>query len=105
VTHGTRSTYQGGCRCLPCRAANAAYSQTYRAILRRGEHPAGQLQRASTAWRLIYSLRSEWFSQAEVARRLGYAFPKLQFNHRQMRGTTIAKVQRFYQQTMNDADV
>lgn len=26
--HGLRSTYQAGCRCLPCRAANAAYRST-----------------------------------------------------------------------------
>lgn len=28
MTHGLRSTYQQGCRCLPCRAANAAYHGT-----------------------------------------------------------------------------
>lgn len=26
MTHGTRPRYQAGCRCLPCRAANAAYA-------------------------------------------------------------------------------
>lgn len=27
--HGTRATYQAGCTCLPCRAANAHYVKTY----------------------------------------------------------------------------
>jgi len=30
LDHGTRSTYAHGCRCLPCRAANAAYSAARR---------------------------------------------------------------------------
>lgn len=35
--HGTRLTYQRGCRCLPCRAANAIYFRGYR---ERSDSPA-----------------------------------------------------------------
>lgn len=34
--HGTRAKYQGGCRCLPCRRANAGYTKAYREKVRRG---------------------------------------------------------------------
>jgi DNA-binding CsgD family transcriptional regulator len=35
--HGTRIKYMGGCRCLPCRAANSSYSVMCDARKRRGE--------------------------------------------------------------------
>lgn len=31
MTHGTRSRYQSGCDCLPCRAANASYKNSWEA--------------------------------------------------------------------------
>lgn len=31
IAHGDRRTYRRGCRCLPCRAANAAYERCRRA--------------------------------------------------------------------------
>ena len=33
--HGTRSRYQAGCSCAPCRAANAAYTAAHRAVYAR----------------------------------------------------------------------
>ncbi len=30
MTHAIRTTYQHGCRCLPCRTANAHYASRYR---------------------------------------------------------------------------
>lgn len=35
--HGTRIRYMGGCRCLPCRAANSRYSTSRDALNRAGE--------------------------------------------------------------------
>jgi hypothetical protein len=35
--HGTRIKYMGGCRCLPCRAANSRYSVECEARKKRGE--------------------------------------------------------------------
>lgn len=35
--HATRLRYLGGCRCLPCRAANARYAAERAAAVRRGE--------------------------------------------------------------------
>lgn len=37
--HGTRPCYQGGCRCAPCKAANADYSRAVRSGAPRPKTP------------------------------------------------------------------
>lgn len=67
--HGTRIRYSGGCRCLPCRAANANY-ETARAAARR----AGQSNRivhASPARRHLRSLSRSGVGYKTVARIAG----------------------------------
>lgn len=45
----------------------------------------------------IELLRDEGFSKAELARRLGYATPALQFKHGRMTARNVARVERLYQ--------
>lgn len=75
--HGTRRQYQSGCRCLPCRAAEA----TYRAELRRkqvkGLPILGAYISASEAWARIRVLKQEHFANRQITGRRDHNRPKL----------------------------
>jgi hypothetical protein len=165
--HGTRVRYLGGCRCLPCRAANSRYSAERDRLNREGQGnpivPADrarahilQLSRqgvgykavASTAgvnkgivlgirtgtrtnlrkqsearilavdaqclsdaavvpaaptWSLIRELLDEGFTKQELARRLGYTSPQLQFKRDTITARNASRVERFYRQIMRGA--
>lgn len=64
--HGTRARYQAGCRCTPCRAAEA----TYRAGLRQRHLKhlpiLGATCTASEAWARIRVLKQEGFQARQV---------------------------------------
>lgn len=55
-----------------------------------GTVPAGR------TWRRIAILLDEGFPKAEIARRLGYKTPALQFKRRRVLARTAARVERFY---------
>lgn len=156
--HGTRLKYKAGCRCLPCRAANASYeasrararasgdwnglvpankarehvitlsrkgvgrraiaaasdvsekvlsrirSGAQQQIRKRTETSIlsvskeavsdGALASARRTWHQIGALLTEGFTKAELARRLGYARPCLQFGKRKVRARTAARVEK-----------
>jgi hypothetical protein len=69
--HGRRRTYQGGCPCPACLAANAAYSRRYRAAQRAGRPPLGARVPAREALRAIARLVAEGYRRADIARGLG----------------------------------
>ena len=163
--HGTRMHYLGGCRCVPCRAANSRYSchrerqnrmgktnrivkagRVRRHILRLsaagiGRRTVAELsgvpqstitgiksgnrlhvrqatQRrimavdlkqpckpgarvpAGATWRRINRLMAEGFSQAEIARRLGFKTPALQLNKNTVTAKNARLVARFYNAIM-----
>jgi hypothetical protein len=60
TTHGTRATYRTGCRCTPCRAANAGYWRTWRTASQTGRPRLGARVSAVEAQRLIRLLLIEW---------------------------------------------
>jgi hypothetical protein len=45
---------------------------------------------------MIEALRTEGFSKAELARRLGYASPALQFKGTRIRGRSAARIAALY---------
>jgi hypothetical protein len=56
VTHGTRGTYQGGCRCDECRRANTEAHAVWRATRDApGYEPAAKMQEAGRK-----GARSRW---------------------------------------------
>lgn len=65
-THGDRRTYQRGCRCLPCCAANAQY-----AAARRAGDPAPDLVSATQARAHLFSLHSSGVGARQAARLAG----------------------------------
>lgn len=92
---GSRASYQAGCRCLPCRAASAAYMTRYRGARARGRRLLGQLVDATpTMWRLRRLVRAG-LTYADIARRLGLRTAALHFARRQrVRLSTACRVHR-----------
>lgn len=64
--HGTRMKYLGGCRCVPCRAANSRYSCWREAENREGR--AAGLVSAKRARRHIFKLAERGIGYKSVAR-------------------------------------
>jgi alpha-galactosidase len=70
--HGTRATYRtAGCRCTPCRAANAAYWRAWWTATQTGQRPLGARIPAAEAHRVLKLLRLEWPTLGALARALG----------------------------------
>lgn len=53
-----------------------------------------------TYQRIKHLVEQEGFSKAEIARRLGYATPALQFNRHRMTARNVARVERLYRSVM-----
>jgi hypothetical protein len=69
--HGERRTYQAGCLCPACRAAEAAYRTTLRQGHRAGRRPLGALVPAREAARLVQRLLVERFTRCQLAAHAG----------------------------------
>jgi hypothetical protein len=69
--HGRRRTYQQGCPCPACLAANTTYSRTYRAALRAGRPPLGAHAPAREALKVVQALLAEGYRRSDIARGLG----------------------------------
>lgn len=61
---------------------------------------AGQLVDARPTWVRIRRLLREGFTRAELARRLGYRSPALQFRRDTIRLMSAVKIERFYNRIM-----
>ncbi len=70
--HGERRHYQAGCRCLPCRAANAQYLAHWRRLRVEGRAPLGRLVPATRVHTWMKVLRLEHFRRADVMRAIGH---------------------------------
>lgn len=64
--HGTLKRYKG-CRCTPCRKANAKYEQKRAKQHIMGKPPLGSLVSATEARRLVRRLEAEHISQKAIA--------------------------------------
>ena len=71
MTHGTRKTYQAGCQCTPCRAAEASYRAHIRRLHATKRPPLRSLISPVRARQIIDRLRIEHLKQAQIARALG----------------------------------
>ncbi len=100
MTHGARKAYQAGCRCLPCRSANAAYQNCYRAKLRDGRPVLGKKQNGhETAIKLRY-LIGEGYSPGVLMSLIGLR-RRTFYEHIHSYPVTLRvafKVQRFWRQ-------
>lgn len=73
--HGTRLRYIGGCRCLPCRAANSRYECERAAARRRGE--SERIVDAGPARRHLFALGRRGVGYKAVAGASGVAASSL----------------------------
>lgn len=72
MTHGERVTYRRGCRCLPCRSANAAYERKRREARAAGKPLLGSRVPAHTTHIAMKLLRVEGFTHQTTAALLGW---------------------------------
>jgi hypothetical protein len=102
MDHGTRSCYQlTGCRCTPCRSAEARYRLELRRRHVRGLPILGQLVAAEPAKRMLRVIRGEYFGKQNTIR----AFQKGRVDRRirwkrLIRLATFQRAEGFYQQTL-----
>lgn len=67
--HGIRAAYKRGCRCLPCRAANAAYEALRYRRRCRGETA---VSRTIEARRRVRQLEREGYTKPRIAKLAGW---------------------------------
>lgn len=103
LQHGQRSTYQAGCACTPCRAAEAAYRAALRRRQGRGLPPLGSLVPASDTWQRIRAFQREGLSKAALAHALGLKSRELSLHPVRVRLRTALKVRRLYRQMLSDS--
>lgn len=94
--HGLRRTYQSGCRCFPCKVAEARYRSDLRRLHRLGKQPLGATISAVETWRRIRQLKAEQFSEAEIARRIGLTRPELRLHPDRVRVKTMLLIRRLH---------
>lgn len=70
-SHGQRTTYRRGCRCAPCKSANAEAERQRRRAWLQGKPPMGSLVTASDSLQILASLAREQYSAGYVAALLG----------------------------------
>ena len=103
MTHGTRPTYQAGCRCEPCKQAEAVYRARLRACHRAGRLPLGHYLPATEAACLVQAFLRERFMKGQLAPRLGLERHTLCLAARQMiRLKTLLKLRRGYRILLTD---
>lgn len=97
--HGERRSYQLGCRCVQCRAANASYQQRRYADRKAGRAALGSHVPSARLHIMMKVLRIEQLSNGEVAAILGWGRNYSKFYHRsRVALRTVLKVQRLYRE-------
>jgi hypothetical protein len=103
--HATRDLYRRGCRCTPCRAANAAYWRAWWAAQRGGRPRLGARVSAVEAQRLLRLLFIEWRASTAAKTLLSQALglrhnlPRLRQQDRVTLRTEL-KIRQFYRWRM-----
>ena len=90
--HGPRRQYQAGCRCLPCRSANALYMTDLRTRYASGKPPLGQVLPRHVATRVLRSIQQEGIGWRDLARRLGVR--RFELRGRGVRWRTVLRLAR-----------
>lgn len=97
--HGTRVCYTSGCRCAPCRRANAQYFVEWRQKKRHGTIILGAVRSSTDAQRLLEKLYREHVTKSRINHELGLRSTQLKVRPR----ITVRKhlrIQRVYQRFM-----
>lgn len=101
LRHGTRGSYQAGCRCRPCRRAEAAYRAQLRTKHRCGRPILGVCISPVDARRRVRQLKREGYTAARIATLAGTG--RLQLTRSaQMRLSTFLRIRRVARFAMLD---
>lgn len=104
MTHGTRTAYQKGCACTPCRAAEAAYRAQLRVRKAKGLPLLGALVSPVEARRRVRQLKLEEYPEPRIARMAGWREPRsrqVRFGQRErIRLWTLLRIRRVAQFAM-----
>lgn len=103
LMHGIRASYKRGCKCLPCRTANADYVRTWRTRKVTGRPIWGQHIPAGDTWRRLRALVTDYGSRAAVSRAYGTANGHIRFGPR-VTLRTYVRVLRLYRQMNPEGD-
>lgn len=100
--HGSRTTYQvDGCRCQPCRQANARYLHDLRKRKLRGKIILGAIISAAESRRLLNQLHREQVQRGDVAHALGLKVPQVKvYQHITVR--KALKIKRLHRMWMSE---
>lgn len=103
--HGTRQVYRRfACRCLPCKAAEAAYRRALYALHQQGKVSLGSVVSSGPLRKQVKALRLEGVSYAEIATRLGIPGQRIVFVYRdRVTLRNLLKVRRLYRQIVAEA--
>ncbi len=96
VNHGTRQAYRSGCRCCPCRAANAQAQAQRRADRRAGRVTRGLLVNAAWARKRLRQLAIEEVPATRIAQQLGLKNRSLRLHPSYITVWKLAKIKRVY---------
>lgn len=102
--HGTRSRYQAGCRCIPCRAANAIYVAHLRSLKAKGLPALGTLVNAKEAGAHVRAILVERYSRRQLLAQTGlerHTLPRLNATTR-CRLKTVLRLRRAYRYLVAD---
>lgn len=99
LEHAKRATYQAGCRCLPCRTANADYQARYRRRLAEGKPMLGSVISGHSTAQRVRSLLGEGYGGRSLARLLGLSHMSVWRHQTSCRATirVAVKIGRFWQ--------
>lgn len=105
MTCGMRSSYQAGCRCVPCRAAEAIYRAKLRKRKAKGLPLLGALISPVEARRRIRQLKGEGYTKARIADMAGWKNRHVQLGRQQrLRLATVLRIREIAKFAMLEGD-
>lgn len=96
MNHGTRQTYRSGCRCCPCRAANAQAQAQRRADRRTGTVTRRLLVDVALVRKRLRQLAIEDVPMAHIAQRLGLKNRSPRLHHHHITVVKLSRIKRVY---------
>lgn len=101
MIHGTRGTYQRvGCRCTPCKAAEASYRAELRRRHAQGRPILGSPVDASQAIKMVKAMAVEGLTERELAWHLGLKEARVRWQTTRIRVRSLLKLHRVYRLRM-----
>jgi hypothetical protein len=102
LLHGTRQHYQAGCRCVSCRAANAAYEAARSADKAAGKVRLGTIIPPGEAVKRLRQMKAEKISGRAINRQNGLKDHTLVLHPNGITVRKLLRIRRIYRLQMLD---